>query len=209
MNLTRPSIKWSVSSDMFEFSRTDKLQAFDRGLNSGLFAATTALLTIAYFTAFRPLGERLEAVGQEIEQLDTLAERTSEISTKHQELEKRLALCRQNTSELWQRIPSAPRESDFLAQVCQLAERTGMQVVDYHPGIVEQLENHHELEVKFRTHGEYKSLCRFLEQVDRIPRLSRMTHLEIVAQSTDTLSVELTYRIYFAPPRAVPAAKKG
>ena len=190
-------------------SKDDKLQIFDRSLNGGLFLATVALLTAVYFVAFRPLDTQLQAASLETDDLKALVERTPEISKKHRDLEERLAACRKQTSELWQRIPSSPRESDFLGQMCQLAERTGMHVADYHPGSVEQRENHHELEVKIATRGEYKSLCRFLEQVDQIPRLSRMTHLEIVGQTGETLTVDLTYRIYFSPAPAAPTAGKG
>lgn len=189
-------------------SKYDKLQAFDRTLNSGLFLATGLVLSVVYFIVFRPLDSQFQTVRQQADELRQLVERAPEITTEHRSLDERLAACRKQTSELWQRIPAAPRESDFLAQVCQLAERTGMHVADYQPGTVEQRENHHELEVRIATRGEYPSLCRFLEQIDQIPRLSRMTHLDIASPTDESLTVDLTYRIYFAPP-AVPVANKG
>ena len=190
-------------------SKDDKLQVFDRGVNGGLLLATAALVSVVYFVAFRPIDAQLQAAQQESSELEALVERTPDITKRNRDLQERLAACRKQTSELWQRIPSSPRESDFLGQVCQLAERTGMHVADYHPGGIDQRENHHELEVKIATRGEYKALCRFLEQVDQIPRLSRMTHLEIVGQTGESLTVELTYRIYFSPTPAAPTANKG
>lgn len=189
-------------------SKSDKLQTFDRSLNAGLFVATTAVLAVVYVLAFQPLDSQLETTRQEADDWGTLVERTAEITRRHRALDDRLSSYRKQASEIWKRIPTAPRESDFLAQVSQLAEKTGMHVADYHPGAVEQTENHHELEVKIATRGEYKALCKFLEQVDQIPRLSRMTHIDVNTQPDQILTVDLTYRIYFAPP-AAGAAKKG
>src|SRR5690349_11651672 len=104
-------------------SQDKKLQVFDRTLNAGLFLVTTALLAAVYFLAFRPLDAQFQAAYQESENLDALAQRNTEISKKHRDLEERLATCRKQTNELWQRIPSSPHESDFLAQVSQLAEK--------------------------------------------------------------------------------------
>lgn len=190
----------------------DKLRSYDVLLSAGLAAATLVVMAAICLAAYYPLGNRFRDVQAQAGELRDLVERTSEIARKHQALEERLTKSRQAAAELLERMPAAPRESDFLAQVSQLAERTGIEVADYHPGPVEQRENHHEMEVRVSTRGAYDALCRFLEQVDRLPRLSRLTQLEILvpgataapasptaSAGANKLAVEMTYRIYFAP----------
>lgn len=188
----------------------DKLESYDFWLNGGLLVGTIVVLTAIYIAAFSPLDLQLSEASQQSTELQELIRQISDITLKHQSLEAELAKSQQATTELLQRIPTAPRESDFLAQVCRLADRTGMEVADYHPGTVEKRENHHEMEVKVSTRGEYAALSKFLEQVDHLPRLCRLTQLDVVAAPAgETLSVEMSFRIYFAPPNEADSAKKG
>ena len=195
---------------MFTIRRFDKLRSYDVWLNGVLAAATIGLVAAAYAVAFLPMDFQLQAARSETEGFRQLIQKTSEISQTQQTLASELAASEKQTAELLQRIPIAPRESDFLAQVCQLADRTGMEVADYHPRAIEKRESHQEMEVKLSTRGEYQALCHFLEQVDHLPRLCRLTQLEIGNAPTGTmLPVEMTFRIYFAPPGDADSAKKG
>ena len=190
--------------------RLDKLESYDFCLNGGLLVGTIVALSAIYVAAFHPLGTQLGETNRQSGELQQLIQQTSDITLKRQSLEAELAKSRQATADLLQRIPIAPRESDFLAQVCRLADQTGMEVADYTPGALEKRENHHEMEVQVNTRGEYPSLCKFLEQVDHLPRLCRLTHLEVVtAPVGENLLIEMSFRIYFAPPNEADPAKKG
>jgi Tfp pilus assembly protein PilO len=200
---------------MYTIRRFDKLQSYDLWLNGVLAAATIGVVTVAYLVAFLPLNLQFYAVRAEIEGFQKLIQKTSDITQTRQTLEAELAKSQKGTAELLQRIPTAPRESDFLAQVCQLADHTGMEVADYHPRTIEKRENHQEMEVHLSTRGDYQAICQFLEQVEHLPRLCRLTQLEIgstvigSAVAGSKLPVEMTFRIYFAPPGDANSAKKG
>lgn len=85
-----------------------------------------------------------------------------------------------------------------------------MDVDDYRPQAVEDRASHRELEVRFTMRGEYPSLCQFMALVDELPRLCRLTQLEISGPvAGKALSVEATFRIYFAADPAEQAAQKG
>lgn len=195
---------------MRQFQNLDRLQSYDIGLNLGLLTVTMVVLSTLYVAAVRPIDRQLADARQQSSALEQLIRKTSEIALKRQTLESELKQSEQATEELLQRIPTAPRESDFLAHVCRLADRTGMAVANYHPGVIEARENHHEMEVKLSTRGEYASLCKFLEQVDHLPRLSRLTQLEVATPAKgEELTVDLSFRLYFAPPSETDTAKKG
>lgn len=195
---------------MYATDHLQKLRAYDRWLNCTLTAVTLVVATLTYFCVFLPLGGGLQEVGTQTDALLELIQQTSVITGKTRELEGLLAKTEQENSELLQRIPTGPRESDFLTQVCQLANQMHLEVLEYHPGAVHPRENHHEMEVRLVTHGEYESICRFLEQVEHLPRLCRLTQMDIGVATTKTkLSAEMTFRIYFAPPTEAESAKGG
>lgn len=193
----------------------DRLRSRDISLNLCLLVVTLIEIVTLYVAIIRPIDWQLSEAGRQSRELEQLIRQTSEIALQHQTLKAELDEAETATAALLQRIPTAPRESDFLAHVCQLADRTGMTVANYHPGAIEVRENHHEMEVKLSTRGEYASLCKFLEQVDHLPRLCRLTQLDVTTPSTgDHLAVDLLFRIYFAPPSdgdvaKADAARKG
>lgn len=190
--------------------RPDKLESYDLWLNCGLSCATIVVWTLAYLTFCQPLQSEASAIGKEVRDLQEIIQRTSEITKQHKTLTAQLAASKKSAAELMQRIPAAPRESDFLTQICELANRTGLQVADYHPGIIEKRENHQEKEVKVNATSEYESLCKFLEQIDKLPRLCRLTQLNVGTEETGgKLRVEMIFRIYFSPPNEDQPGKTG
>lgn len=188
----------------------DRLHSYDIGLNVGLLAVTTIVLSAIYVAAVYPIDRQLTDAIRESRELEQLIRQTSDVALKHQTLTAELEQSELATAALLQRIPTAPRESDFLAHVCELADRTGMTVANYHPGLIETRENHHEMEVRLSTRGEYASVCKFLEQVDHLPRLCRLTQLEVSTIPTEEkLAVDLSFRLYFAPSNEADSVKKG
>jgi Tfp pilus assembly protein PilO len=187
----------------------DSVRGYDLAINGGFAAALVLGLCGAYFGIYCPIHAetaRLQASSQELQQL---IDNTSHISQTKKELEDDLAAKRAAAEKLLERIPTAARESDFLAQVCQLAHANEMEVADYHPGAVHELENHHEMEVKISARGEFSALCRFLRQADDMPRLCRLVHMDVGSTlDSERLEATLTYRIYFAPQTTPALANK-
>lgn len=188
----------------------DKLRRYDHSLNAALLMLTIAVIAVGYFTIFRPIESQLVSLRQQTAERQELVQKASAISQTNRTLTEQLAKTTLAAGQMEQRIPTAPRESDFLAQICQLADRVGMEVVDYQNGAIQTLENHREMEVKLNTRGEYEPLCKFLEQVDQVPRLCRLTNLDIASEPTGgSLSIVLTFRIYFSPPTESTLASQG
>lgn len=194
---------------MSDKQRPDNLHLYDLWLNSVLGLLTLAVLGAGYFVAIRPMDIQTREIRAEISNLRDLIQQASEISQRNQTLTETLAQSKQATTALAQRIPSSPRESDFLSQISHLAAQTHLEIADYHPGIIDVRENHHEMEVKVTTHGEYEALCRFLKEIDSLPRLCRLAQMDVETQPKENrLQVDLLFRIYFAPPASA-TAKKG
>lgn len=211
---------------MLVTAHQSKLRAYDRWLNGILALATCLGVGAVYGIGFLPSDFELQHLLSQTTALQETVQQASRISHEQQTLEQQLAKSERFAADLLLRIPTAPRESDFLAQVSQLAGDVGLEVLDYRTAATHILENHREIEVRMNTRGKYPALCRFVEQVDRLPRLSRLTSLEIIRtdtpsapaagtqttpeRPTDTdLSADFVFRIYFAPPPDGSSTRKG
>ena len=120
----------------------------------------------------------------------------------NRELKQELADMEDRFSSVTARIPAEAGESDFLAQLSELAQQSRLAIRDYRPGISAHKEEHSEMEVDLSAEGNYTAICRFLAGLGTLSRLSRITELEISEPATDepeTYPIEMTLRIYFAP----------
>lgn len=190
--------------------RSTSIQTYDLSLNGGYAAIAAVALAVLYWGVFLPIQHETARITSQVDEFKDLIQTTSQITVRRQRLEQELAAKEEAVAQLLRRVPPAPHETEFLAQVCELAHRTGVEVTDYHPGTVEQRENYQELEVKFSGRGEYAALCRFLHHAEEIPRLCRLVQLEMSAGETgQPLACDFVYRIFFAPPAESESSKKG
>jgi len=193
---------------MISAIRRDHLKRVDLWLNAALLLVTAAVLLAAHLAAIAPLQARFRDVATETAEHRRIVGNASDIAQVNQTLRARLSTIQKKAAALQQRIPTSSRESDFLGQIGQLAEQTGVEIADYLPGNVQIRESHQEMEIKVSARGEYSAIAQFLEQVDRLPRLCRLTQMEIgVNETNGRLHVELAFHIYFAPPVDPDAAK--
>lgn len=100
------------------------------------------------------------------------------------------------------RIPETAQESEFLAQLSQLAKDTGLTILEFRPGKITDRTTHRELEISLSAHGGYHSLCELLAGLEKLPRLCRVTSLTIDRDSTTTVEqypVRMSVVVYFQP----------
>ena len=144
--------------------------------------------------------ERLE---RKVSSLSTFLRTGGEIHADNRELNRELASVESRLADLMARIPDARDESVFLAQIAELAAQHQLVIRNYRPGIVHEKEKHREMEISVSANGDYQSWCRFLDGLESLPRLCRVTNLNISApDESTTYPIEMTLRIYFAPKSA-------
>ncbi len=188
----------------------NSIKTYDLYLNAGYAAAGVVLLFLFFAAVILPIRRDTQRIAAETEQYKELIQSTSQMTVERQRLERQLASKEQSLSELQMRIPAAPLEAEFLAQVCELAHRLGMEITDYHPGTAHPRETYRELEVKVSCRGDYAAVCEFLHQSEEIPRLCRLVHFEMNALEADQpLTCDFTYRIFFIPPAEADAPPQG
>ena len=160
--------------------------------------ALVAVLFLGWYLLIRPVETQQYLALQRVDQLETTLAASDSIHAEHASLTRRLAAARQQESSLQARIPDDPSEENFLALASELATQTGLTIKDYRPGMSTQTASCSAMEVELIGEGDYASICRFLDGVSKLPRLSSITGLHIDAtKSGSAYLVEISVLLYF------------
>lgn len=173
----------------------------------GLAAVTIALL--AEFLAYRPLDAQVAAHVRRTEELQVLLREEQQCRREHARLGKDLSVAGEQAEILKKRIPDEPREADFLAQVSELADESGLRIQDYRPGVVTPRHLYSTMRVDLICEGDYESICKFLDGLSALPRHSTMVRLEIDSTiDKKHYSARISLELYVAAP-AGPMSRKS
>ena len=176
-----------------------------KGANFGLHAAGVSIAAaIAYVTCLFvvvPMQGQHQALAAEIADGNQLLGRSSAIRARHAAVEKQLTNFEATFAHVISRIPETPRESEFLAQITELARTCQLRIQRYHPREPVNEGTHTALEVQLDATADYSGICRFLDGLRTTARLCRVTKLRVHAVDAGgtELPIEMTLRIYFAP----------
>jgi Tfp pilus assembly protein PilO len=131
------------------------------------------------------------------------------IRAEHVSLQQQLEESRQRLNRLEIRVPKEVQESDFFGQVANLSKRQGVRIHGFRPISSAALNDYHSVRVAFDASGEYQTLCQFLDELARLPRLNHITRLHVTPQSppSSLLTVKIETDIYFTPETAGKGAR--
>jgi hypothetical protein len=140
----------------------------------------------------------------------TSGARSRGVHTELAEVEKELAATEARLQEGRRRIPVEPRETEALQELVRLAARDGLRIADYQSAPPIARTRCRQILIHLSGSGDYSSICRFLDSVSRLPRLTTIEALEISA-STDAsvYPIAVTLAVYFTGPTAVKAQNGG
>jgi Tfp pilus assembly protein PilO len=165
----------------------------------GLGAAILALGVFAYlwFVAM-PLHARQELSEARITQLHTMLNKSPQIRRQHEKLHDELASLRKSVEETQKRLPRDLNEGEFLEQVRQVAARSGVELGEYQLGSIDELESYAKAQLTFQGHGNYASICRFLDEIDHFARITEVSNLQIEsAENFNHYPFQVSFVLYF------------
>lgn len=166
-----------------------------------------AIVAAALVVSLLPISSQLSAVEHKLVAAQALTARHNEIHQALTSAQEKLASEEARMRELRTRIPTQTGESEFLAELAQLARECDLHIHSYEMGAQVEEGPHTALEVQLDASVSYRGLCRFLGSLHALKRFCRVSQLQIRGdRSAELLPTEMTLRIYFAPPHQ-PRAK--
>lgn len=177
----------------------------NRNLNLLGCGLTFAVLAGAYMLALRPL--RAESAESESRVAETVSFLNSSdtITSETRRLTLRLSELGQEMERILAGVPESSRESEFLGQLAELLRDSSLTLEEFRPGTVRESGQYRQLEVEVTGEGTYRDLCRFLDGLEKLPRLCRILRMEISSddQSEARYPIRMTLVIFFAPSGAL------
>lgn len=180
---------------------TSSLRGIDLGLHACGFGAAVAIAYATWTLAIQPLQNQHADLAARIHAQRQLHSQRDDILARHREIEEQVADFEGSFAHAISRLPETPRESEFLAQITQLARACQLKIQRYHPREPVNEGTHTALEVQLDASANYAGVCQFLDGLRSLARLCRVTRLRVhtADEKAGILPIEMTLRIYYAP----------
>jgi Tfp pilus assembly protein PilO len=193
---------------MLQHDPDRKLRILGKALHGAGLAVALAVVGLGYALAHRPMDRDADDCQSRIATLQTLLADSAKVRAEHAALRRALDETTAKTLALEKRVPRDPAEAEFLSQLSGAAEESGLVIRDYRPGVVRKRENHSCLEIQLACTGSFRAICRFLDRMASLPRLSQVTQIEMAsAGEAKTYPVTMSVVVFFdlhEPPAAGP-----
>jgi Tfp pilus assembly protein PilO len=124
-------------------------------------------------------GGRIETLSKQKDEERKLSQRHTVIQAAYSNLKPKLVELRDFHKDAANRIPVNALETEYLQQVSSLANHVGLDIQDFRPGSIISLPPLQCREVQLRCTGDFNSICQFVTQLPKLPRISRITHVTI------------------------------
>lgn len=159
-----------------------------------------AIIGLAVGLGYLPLRRERNSIRQRMTADVRVLEKRAEIKALHAKFQGRLAASEKNLERLLTRVPEEPQESEFLAQLANLARRSGLSLDDFRPGDPRWEGKFGEVEIRFTATGTYDQICRFVQGLDDTPRFCRVNSLKIAAKDPqdEVYPLEVSLLVFFS-----------
>lgn len=166
--------------------------------------ALLGAMVLGFYTFVHcPLHAKADWQRHRIDYLEKELSYTSAVNKAHRKLTAGLEDLHEQIKTVHRRVPDGPFEAEFLSSVTAIATRQGVEIKNFRHTDEVEFDEYSELVVSISGVGGFENVCRFLDQVNSLDRLSTVRRLSI--RSTDDKNlypVEVTYALQFTRPKA-------
>ncbi len=171
-----------------------------------LLAAVVGMPVASYFLVFRPQNNEINRARQDVEYTKKLLDKLREETARNADLEKAIEDIRNSVAAAETRLPSDKEISDVVHKVSDIAIQAGLEAPAMKSAKPVQAALYMEQPLEMNIKGDFRSFFVFLANVEKLPRIMRITDFKIVRD--DKLAgtegvvrdkVDFTLSIYFQP----------
>jgi Tfp pilus assembly protein PilO len=188
----------AVSSNKTNDVLDPEIRRFGWVLHSAGFTVTLLCGVIGYTWVYERAETNMVQLAASIRELRTSVQSASEVRHTHEELSKRLEDLRTRMDTLQRRVPHDADAGKFLREVSTIARDESLDISNFEPDKAVSREGFMEMEVTLTGQGDFKSICSFLDRLNKLSRLSKVKDLSISTSGTEEmLPMKATLVIYF------------
>jgi Tfp pilus assembly protein PilO len=186
----------------------DETRRFGRLLHYAGVLAMVVCATAGYSFLHAPAVHAIAETSNQIEELMQSVQNAPLIRQQHRLVSAKLDEVTTRIANVQRRVPREAASFEFMNQVTQLAGTEKLAIKEFLPGKPESKSGYAELQVTLKGEGSFGSICKFVDQLSKLARLSKIRDLTL---SSETEAAEYpmtaTLVIYFG--LGAPGAESG
>ena len=161
--------------------------------------ATLALVVGAYyFLVYQRLEIRQQSDSQRIDQLTTLLSESAPVQRENRDLRQELNALEASIAAIRERLPHEMRREEFTDELNRVAQEVGLHVLELRWGATEVTPSYTQAEVQLECDGTYASICRFLDEVSQLTRITDIAQLQLEADAESrNHPFQVTFVLYY------------
>jgi Tfp pilus assembly protein PilO len=176
----------------------DETRRFGRILHYSGVLASVVFATVVYSLLYAPTAH---AIAKKILRIDELAlsvQNAPLIREQHRKVSESLHEVEMRIAEVQRRVPRDADGGAFLKQVTEIADAEQLAIKDFQPERPTARAGYAEMQVTLKGHGSYASICAFIDELNKLKRLSKVKDLTLSATDDATeYPMTATLIIYF------------
>lgn len=167
-----------------------------------------ALPAAAYFFVFEPRTSQISQAQQEIRRKQQKLAELESATRRFEDLDQQIEVLSGAIELFEQKLPPRREEQVVLQQVWQLAARNSLLPKSIRPDKPVTTAQYAELPIQLAITGNFDGFYRFMLELEKLSRITRMPKLELVQLpgSNGDVAVLMTLSIYFEPQASSDAA---
>jgi len=167
-----------------------------------IHAGGASLLLVALLTYYcavhRPLVTSAADDADRSQQLTELLDDSQSVFKENRAVSLELTSLTAQIDVIHQRIPTTAAESDYHAAVAQVAQQEGVQIIEHNRGQATTHVDCSELNVQLKCIGDYASICRFVDRLQKLPRIATVSQFTLQTVEGHTqYPVEISLVLYY------------
>ena len=133
----------------------------------------------SYVFGFNQFASQHESHAARTEQLNTLLQTAAEVHKQHQLQQEEFDQLNELATTMRSRLPSSPEKKPFETKLKELAKQVDLdlQKIKWSSAISE--ETYFSIEATVSGSGSYASICKFLNEVSQLTRITKVSKLHI------------------------------
>jgi Tfp pilus assembly protein PilO len=176
----------------------EELRRFGRLLHYAGVLATVICAAAGYSLVHAPSIDAVADTSARIQELSLLIENAPIMREQHQKVSRTLNQVTATIADIQRRVPRDADAGEFLKEVTRLASAESLAIKDFTPDKAVNRNGYAEMQVTLKGNGSYASICRFVDRLAKLKRLSKVKDLTVSAEgNANEYPMTATLVIYF------------
>lgn len=158
----------------------------------------------------KPLYQRQAWQRQRIEELETSLQDLAHVYTAHEQLTQTMEQLQSQIATIRRRVPADALEATFLSVATAIAEEEQLDIDNFRRIAITNFDEYSEAKVEISGAGHYAGICRFLDRVNSLERLSTVRQMSVeTSRDNRAYPFDVVFALQFGMKTKASASAEG